>query len=151
MRRTLAVLAAVLMTALTGGVAHAANPHFIGEPVITVDGTTVNASGSVAGLGNTDIDVTLEATGTAAIECTNPGGNVAPGQNTEIDVSGTQTDIETKNGRAFFNVTTGEPEAPTGVCPNPKWTADIVSVDFTSATLIVTQDGEVVLVDTADL
>jgi hypothetical protein len=151
MRRTFAAVA-IAVTAVVGmaGTAAAASPHFIGQPVVTVGAQTVTVSGSVAGLGNEDIDVTVDAAGIASIECSNYGGQVAPGQDTAVTVSGSQTGIEVINGRAAFNVTTVAPTDPAGadVCPNPLWTADIVAVDFSSVTLTVIQAGEVVLTRT---
>jgi hypothetical protein len=134
----------------------AQNPHFIGEPSVTDQGTFVRATGSVAGLGNQNIDVVLTATGTADITCGNPGNNPdVPGQRQEIDVSGTQTDIEVKNGRAFFNVLTEAPTAdPAEVCPSARWTATVTDVEFTSATITVIQpsgSGNVVLEETFTL
>jgi hypothetical protein len=94
-------------------------------------------------LGNEDLTATLTATGIADVTCTNPAGNVAPGQRTSVTTTGTQSDIEVKNGRATFNVTTAEPGPlnPAEVCPNRKWTATITDVEFTSATLTLIQGG----------
>ena len=47
----------------------------------------------------------VEAAGTATVTCTNPAGNVAPGQRTTVDATGSQIGIEPKNGRATFSVT----------------------------------------------
>jgi hypothetical protein len=146
----IAALSALLM-AVIAVPALAANPHFIGQPTFEDLGTTLQATGSVAGLGNENIDVVLTAEGTATIECTNPGGNVAPGQTKTLTVSGTQTDIEVKNGRADFDVTTAEPVAPADACPNPQWTPTVTDVEFTSATIQVIQpsgSGNVVLEQT---
>jgi hypothetical protein len=122
-----------------------ASPHFVVGPVFTDQGSTLNASGSVAGLGNEDVTVILNAQGTATLICTNPGGNVAPGQTRDVNVSGSQTITDVKNGRVNFNVTTVAPEAPADACPNPQWTPSVTDVDFNSATLIVQQGGEDVL------
>ena len=122
-----------------------ASPHFVVGPIFTDQGSTLNASGSVAGLGNEDVTVLLTAQGTATIICSNPAGNVAPGQTRDVDVSGSQTITDVKNGRVNFNVTTIAPTAPADACPNGKWTAAVTNVDFNSATLIVQQGGEDVL------
>jgi hypothetical protein len=136
----------------------AQNPHFVRSdlPEFTDEGTQLRATGSIAGLGNENIDVVLTATGVATITCGNPGNNPdVPGQRTEFTVTGTQTDIEVKNGRAFFNVLTAEPVAdPAEVCPNRRWTATVTDVEFTSATITVIQpsgSGIVVLEETFSL
>ena len=51
-----------------------ASPHFVVDPVFADQGTTLNAKGSVAGLGNEDVTVLLSATGRATVVCTNPAG-----------------------------------------------------------------------------
>src|SRR5919112_3046114 len=125
-----------------------AAPHFLRGPVFTDEGTQLRATGTLAGLGNEDVTVTLSATGTGTVTCTNPAGNVAPGQTFTTTVTGTQSGIEVKNGRANFDVTTLAPTAPAGSCPNPKWRATVTDVTFTSATITATQAGEIVLQQT---
>ena len=125
-----------------------ANPHFVVGPTFTDNGTTLTSTGSIAGLGNEDVTVVLDATGTATIIGVNPAGKVAPGQTRDVNVSGEQTITDVKNGRVNFNVTTAEPVAPADACPNPKWTPSVTNVDFNTATLIVEQGGEVVLTST---
>jgi K+-transporting ATPase c subunit len=134
-------LVLVILCSLMVTPVFAANPHFVGQVRFTDNGTTLTASGSIAGLGNQNIDVVVEAVGTATIECTNPGGNVAPGQTTTVSASGSQQDIAVKNGRASFNITTVAPAAPNPavVCPNPQWSAAITDVAFTSVTITVYQ------------
>jgi hypothetical protein len=138
-------LAAVPALAQTSGV------HFLRGPFFTDEGTTLRATGTLAGLGGEDVTVTLTATGTGSVTCTNPAGKVAPGQSFTTSVTGTQSDIEVKNGRANFDVETLAPTAPAGSCPNPKWTATVTDVAFTSATITATQDGIVVLAETFQL
>lgn len=156
MKRALITVLVIAMSVLSGGVAFAQNPHFIGEPELTQDNGSLTASGSVAGLGNEDILVVLDATGIAQVECENPGGNRAPGQDTEVDVSGETIVPASKNGRVNFSVTAGEPGEldSAEVCPNPKWTAHIVGVEFTDAELRIFQpvgDDEPVLTYDFDL
>ena len=124
------------------------SPHYVVGPTFVDNGTTLTASGSVAGLGNEDVTVLLNAQGSATIVCSNPAGNVAPGQTKDVNVSGSQTITDVKNGRVDFKVTTAEPTAPADACPNPKWTASVTDVKFNSATLIVQQGGETVLTST---
>ena len=124
------------------------SPHYVVDPTFTDNGTTLTATGSVAGLGNEDVTVVLTAQGSATIVCTNPAGHVAPGQTKDVTVSGSQTITDVKNGRVDYNVTTVAPTAPADSCPNPKWTPTVTDVTFNSATVIVQQGGQTVLTTT---
>jgi hypothetical protein len=91
-----------------------------------------------------DLEITIEADGIASVECTNPGGNVAPGQDTAVTVAGTTGPLPTpRNGQFVFTIETDEPPQPppTPTCPNEMWTANIVDVAFTTATLTLFEDG----------
>jgi hypothetical protein len=99
----------------------------------------------VAGLGGTTFTITVEAEGIASVECTNPGGNVAPGQSFETGVAGASGPLPTpRNGQFRFTVTSDAPSAPPGSCPNPMWTAEVTDVVFTSdATITLFEDSNV--------
>lgn len=120
-------------------------------PSFTDLGLTLNASGNLAGLGFSDVTVDLVAVGNPTAQCTNQGGNSAPGQNpASVTLTGEeiipQTDI--KNGNTPFNVTTLPPQSPVPgapACPNTNWTETITDVAFTSATITVYQAGALVL------
>lgn len=138
------LLAATL--ALVPALAWAQSGHFItggaNNPVCTDEGTTVLCTGKVAGLGGTTFEIVVEAEGTAIVECRNQGGNVAPGQDTEVDVTGSTGPLETpRNGQFVFEVETAEPTVSSDACPNPRWTAEVVDVEFGTATLRLFEDG----------
>ena len=144
------VVLGLIVAALTAVPAIAASPHFKGQNSPTFSQptpTTLNASGALAGLGNFNTFVQLDASGVPDVTCTSPGGNESPGQNPgSVNVSGGQfipTTSLDKNGNVPFSVTTSEPAAITGKqggCPNNNWTATINSIDFSTATIIVYQD-----------
>jgi hypothetical protein len=139
-------LAAFVGLAFGAAPAYAQSGHFIGEPDCTDIGTQVRCTGKVAGLGGTTFEITIAAAGIASVECTNPGGNVAPGQDTAVNVAGTTDPQETpRNGQFRFTVTTDDPEPlpPTPTCPNNQWVPNIVDVTFSTATLTLLEDGNV--------
>lgn len=150
MRQRLTVLlgACALLLAIVAP-ASASSVHLKGgnkaEPSFTDNGLTLEADGSLSGLGNGDVLVTISATADVTSTCTNQGGNAAPGQNpAPITVTGSTTlpEKEIKNGNTPFNV---ETDAPVAVipgapdCPNPNWTETIDDLAFTSATITVEQ------------
>jgi hypothetical protein len=137
-----AVVAAAVLA--LPGVASAQSGHFVQTQTCTDEGTTVECSGKVAGLGGTTFEITVEADGIASVECTNPGGNVAPGQDTAVTVAGTTDPLPTpRNGQFRYTLATDDPEPlpPTPTCPNAQWTPDIVDVTFTTATITLLEDG----------
>lgn len=144
--KRLAVIAGTIALTLTAGVAHAQSGHFVGTPDCTDIGLQVECDGKVAGLGGTTFAITVVADGVATVECVNPGGNRAPGQDTAITVAGSSGPLDTpRNGQYRFTVTTRSPNPlpPTPTCPNPQWTPVITDVAFDEATLVLTEDGAV--------
>jgi hypothetical protein len=151
MRRiAIAVVALGAFAGLVFGAApaFAQSGHFIengaGAPTCTDEGTTVLCTGKVAGLGGTTFEIRISAAGIASVECTNPGGNVAPGQDTAVNVAGTTGPLPTpRNGQFVFRIQTDEPPQPppTPTCPNDMWEANIVDVTFTTATLTLFEDN----------
>jgi hypothetical protein len=131
----LGTLALSLVTVMGVATAALAAPHFLRGPTFRDLGTQLRVTGTIAGLGNEDIDVVVDAEGIATVQCRNPGGNVAPGQDTEVDVSGTANDIQVKNGRATFTVITAEPTVGSEACPNRQWVTAAARTSVNQLTL----------------
>jgi hypothetical protein len=133
---------------IVGGIVWADSGHYKKGPFFVDNGLTATASGSIAGLGNGDVSVTLSfpnATGTTI--CTSPGGNDSPGQNPAVPaaVSGTAVFSDPKNGTLAFTVTTTAPANPTpgaAGCPNNNWTARFDNLTFGAGTLTIRQDND---------
>jgi hypothetical protein len=146
-RRILLLVVAALASLTVVGVALAQSGHFLNRTVNCTDnGTTLQCTGKVTGLGGTTFEIVVSAPGsTAIVTCTNPGGNVAPGQNTTIDVAGSSGEIPTtQNGNYTFNVSTITPTVPnTPTCPNASWTATVTDVIFNNITITLLEDGNV--------
>lgn len=153
-KSTITVIAALIAVPL----AYAASVHFKGgKPVFTDQGTTLRTCFSLAGLGNQDVTITVEAKGFATTTCTNKGGNAAPGQNktpvsptAQISIPSTQI----KNGNLSVCLNTTPPPAPSATeagCPNANWTTTLNDVQFTTAKVTVVQGGKVVLTQTFQL
>ena len=135
-----------LLLVASSAVVWAASPHYKKGPGCTDNGFTATCTGSVTGLGNGDVIVTVSfpnATGTTT--CTNPGGNQAAGQNpaTPAAVSGSALIDDPKNGNLSFTVTTVRPAYPTpqaAGCPNGQWTAAFDNITFGGGTITIQQE-----------
>jgi hypothetical protein len=140
-----AITAAVALT-MSADVAFAQSGHFNDRTWTCTDiGTQVECEGKVSGLGGTTFEVTFSASGIGSVECTNPGQNTAPGQDTAITAAGGSGPTPTpRNGSfTFDSLVTAAPVVPnTPTCPNDQWTADVVDVVFTSSvTLMLFEDS----------
>jgi len=133
-RSILGITITAVVLSMVAVVAFAQRPHFIGEPTFSTNGGVLSVCGSIAGLGNRDVTITLEAT--AVTTCTNRGNNIPPGQ-TET-VSGTVSNLRPENGRVNFCVST---DPATNPCPKPM----TPTTTFTDATITVFQGGNIVL------
>jgi hypothetical protein len=146
-RYLMAAVTAFVLALAFPSTAFAQSGHFIsggsGAPACVDTGIQLKCTGKVAGLGGTTFEITVEAEGRAKVVCHNPSGHRAPGHDTEVDVSGATGPLETpRNGQYRFSITTDTPDQlPSKVCPNKKWTPEIVDVVFGSATLSLYEDG----------
>ena len=103
------------------------------------------ADGTLTGLGNTDMTVVIDASGTPLISCINQGGSIVPGQSApRVSASGSQfLDGDSpvrKNGKSPFGVETEDPEfIPWNAagCPNANWIGHIDFIFWTDATISV--------------
>jgi hypothetical protein len=125
--------------------------HIVGDVDCTVSATGLTCSGKGAGFGNAVTDAFLTADSiTAEWQCRNPGGNIAPGQGTElVDVQGPTQTITPRNGQITFTTTLPAPPPPDPdvACPNGNWTIDPtpLSLTFTGVSLNFEQAGVPVL------
>ena len=145
MKRYLLLLTVAIVGALAFSPAASAQAgHFVGTPTCTDEGTFLECTGKVAGLGGTTFRIDVSASGVADVTCTNPGGNVAPGQSFSFAGAGSTGDqLTPRKGSFRFSVETVAPTAPPGSCPNPMWTATVTDVHFTDATLTLFEDSTV--------
>jgi hypothetical protein len=130
-----------LVALFSFNIAQAQNIHFIGSPTIQDLGTQLRFCGKLAGLGNNQlVTIVLSSTATTITTCTNPGGNVAPGQTKTGTVSASGQFQSDKNGTVTFCLTTATPTP--GRCPNGQWTGTVTDVTFNNTSLTV--NGQVV-------
>jgi len=155
MRRLLIAVSAVgALLVLTVPTAFATSAHFKkgGEPTCTFSGTTsipVTCTGTLAGLGNQDLNIHLAVSGFALYECQNGGGNTAAGQNKVLEGPATSDTAvpaaAIKNGNLTFTTNPATLTAAPTVsgaaagCPNPNWTGVNPKLTLTDITLDIFQ------------
>lgn len=137
-------LLVALFFSVTAAAVIAASPHYKkgGQPVCTINtinGSATCSSGTVAGLGNDDVQVSVSLSASAGTFCQNPGnGNIVPGQN-PANATGTSTlDFsadQIKNGTLTIppisvSVTVATPTASAAGCPNDNWTVLLGPVTY---------------------
>ena len=157
MRRTLIAATVLLAMGLMSTAATAASPLFKkgGEPVCTISGSgaskSTTCSASLAGLGGGDLVITTTVSGSAVYQCSNNGGNTAPGQNRvlvgPVTAPTTIPGNQIKNGNVSFTTNPAVLTAPATVsgaqagCPNPNWTGVNPTLTVTNVTLTIAQGG----------
>lgn len=139
----------------------AGSPHFIGS--VRFSFGSLRAVGDLAGLGNLDVTVRLDAYAKVTALCQNRGGSIAPGRN-PVSVSTVVTDIVVpdQNGKAYVELVAHDPltiqplppspSPKTAGCPNGNWTVVGFmpgSTQWTGARITVfdNRNGAVLLVE----
>ena len=156
MKRVLILLASfALFFFVSLPTAQAASPHFKkgGEPVCTItasgSSTSTTCRTVLAGLGNDDLLATVTVSGFAVYQCSNNGGNTAPGQNkvligpvtapTFIDSSAIKNgNLTLVTNPAVLTAADTVTGAAAG-CPNPNWTGVNPVLTVTSISLVIEQ------------
>ena len=157
MRRTIIAMAVLCAMGMIATTASAASPHFKkgGEPTCTISGSSTSKSttckATLAGLGNGDLVINTTVSGFAVYQCSNNGGNTAPGQNKvlvgPVTAPTTIPSDSIKNGSVSFTTNPAVLTAPTTVtgaqagCPNPNWTGVNPTLTVTNISLTISQGG----------
>jgi hypothetical protein len=148
-RKILSIVSVLLILSISASTAFAGNVHLSGSTSFSFG--SLIADGTLAGLGNTDVNVILQGWGTGVATCTNKGGTSAPGQNPiQVSVQGIESipATLTQNGTTPFHVETADPTPPTAKqagCPNSNWQVTSFFVYWTSARITVEDTSGVVL------
>jgi hypothetical protein len=79
----------------------------------------------LGGVGNTNATVSLTATYSATIDCTNKGGNLVESHTTTFSDSSSATVASTRNGQLRVPAQSVSAFNAPQVCPNPNWTPSI--------------------------
>jgi hypothetical protein len=98
-----------------------------GTPSCTVTtALDVNCSAYVlGGVGNTNATVSLTASYSATIDCTNHGGNLVESHTSTFSDSSSATVASTRNGQLRVPAQSASAFGAPQVCPNPNWTPSI--------------------------
>ena len=116
-----------------------------GSPSCTVNANlSINCSPYVlGGVGHTNATVSLTASYSATINCTNNGGNLVESHTTTFSASSTATVASTRNGQLSVPTRSASPFSAPQVCPNPNWTPSIApgTLNLNSFTYTLTFAG----------
>ena len=98
-----------------------------GTPSCTVNADLdVDCSAYVlGGVGHTNADVSLTASYSATIDCTNRGGNLVESHTTTFSDSSSATLTSSRNGQLRVPAQSASAFDAPQVCPNPNWTPSI--------------------------
>jgi hypothetical protein len=130
------IITSILLAVFSIGIVTAQNPHLVSGPTFTDNGVTLTATGSIAGVGNNQFAVvTVTATVYVTTICTNPGGNVVPGQSGAKTIQFSGKYKSDANGRINFSVTS-DLQKP-GLCPNGNWRGEVTDVSFSNLKILL--------------
>jgi len=108
----------------------AGSPHFVGDPVVSVSGSTLTVSAKEAGLGNeAQIHVVLSGTAT----CVNPGGNEPKAANKTAFTAAADEPVQ--NGKSDYTLTATAVLSPSCDPPMTPVFTDVTLADTTSGLL----------------
>jgi hypothetical protein len=79
----------------------------------------------LGGVGHTNADVSLSATYSATIDCTNHGGNLVESHTSTFSDSSSATLTSSRNGQLRVPAQSASAFGAPQVCPNPNWTPSI--------------------------
>jgi hypothetical protein len=98
-----------------------------GTPSCTVNADrSINCTSYVlGGVGHTNATVSLVASYSATIDCTNHGGNLVESHTSNFTASSTASVASTRNGQLTVPTRSASPFSAPQVCPNPNWTPSI--------------------------
>src|SRR5512133_2465938 len=98
-----------------------------GSPSCTVNADlSIDCSAYVlGGVGNTNAAVSLSASYTATIDCTNHGGNLVESHTSDFSASNSATLTPSRNGQLRVGARSVSQFSAPQVCPNPNWTPSI--------------------------
>jgi hypothetical protein len=99
-------------------------------------GNSLQICYDVAGLGNvSQTKLTITYSAVVTTECTNPAGNVAPGQTKTLNNQSVNIMVSVNNGRAVGCETIGG--FTPGSCPNSQWTSAVKDVSFSNVSISI--------------
>jgi len=134
-----------LIISVTAAVVFAESPHYKhgGQPVCTINtstGTATCSAGTVTGLGNDDVRVTVSLSVTAGTFCHNKGNpdNIVPGQNPANATGSSSINFspdQLKNGNLAIptisaTATLTAPTTEVAGCPNDNWSVTLGTATY---------------------
>jgi hypothetical protein len=122
---------------------HLANGSATPTCTIGSDGLTVTCNAyTLGGVGHTNADLVLTADYTVTVQCTNHGRQIVEAQQKTATAPGKTTVTSSKNGQLAVPERSVSPSSFSGnPCPNPNWTATVLSTKLNSFDYTLTFDG----------